>query len=157
MKKLILAIFVFISTYTQAQQEISIDVGDAIVMKTLEFSYEYYLGNQNSVGMSALFNFNSQNSDLRYNEDNMITPFFRHYFTNNRQWNYFGEIFLGINSGEKNNNDYTDGAIGVSAGLKYTSNGNITVSPLLGIGRNIFTNDSYEFVVRAGLNVGYRF
>ena len=96
----------------------------------------------------------------------MITPYFRHYFTNNRNWNYFGEFFVGINSGEKQvdtrNNQkqfekYTDGAIGLSVGLKYISNGGFVISPLLGIGRNMFSDKSYEIVPRVGVNLGYRF
>jgi len=164
MKKIIIAITLFISSFVNAQQEVSIDIADALVMKTLEFSYEYYIGPQNSIGISALFNFNDSNSDFTYNEDTMVTPYFRHYFTNNRNWNYFGELFLGINSGEKqinssrdNTKKYTDGAVGVSVGLKYISNGGLVVSPLLGLGRNMFSEDSYEVVPRAGLNIGYRF
>jgi len=161
MKKIIIIITVFISSFINAQQEISIDIADALVMKTIEVSYEHYVGPQNSVGIAALFNLNNTNSDFRYNENTMITPFFRHYFTNNRNWNYFGELFLGINSGEKRINtiekEYIDGALGISIGLKYISNGGLVVSPLFGIGRNMFSDDSYEIVPRAGLNIGYRF
>lgn len=158
MKRILVLATILISSFTQAQQqEISIDLGDALVMKTLEVTYEYYLNNQSSLGISGLFNFNNASSDLRYNEDSMITPYFRHYFSTNSRWNYFGEIFLGINSGEKNGIEYTDGALGVSVGSKYVSNGGLSVSILGGLGRNMFTNQSYEIVPRFGLNVGYRF
>lgn len=158
MKKVVVLAVLFISLFTQAQQEISVDLGDALVMKTLELSYEYYIGDQSSVGMSALFNFEGKSSDFRYNEDNMITPYFRHYFTTAQNWNYFGELFLGINSGEnKNNVSYTDGALGISIGSKYVSNGGFMVSVLGGLGRNLFTDKSPAVVPRVGLNVGYRF
>lgn len=158
MKKTLVLITILICSLTQAQrQEVSIDLGDALVMKTLEVSYEYYLNDQSSIGISALFNFNNKTSDLRYNEDSMITPYFRHYFSNNSSWNYFGEIFLGINTGEKDTISYTDGALGVSVGSKYVSDGGLMVSILGGIGRNMFTSQSYEIVPRLGLNVGYRF
>lgn len=158
MKKTLAIIAVFMGFLLQAQQEISVDLGDALVMKTLEVTYEYYLDEQSSVGVSALFNFEGKNSDFRYNEDNMISPFFRHYFTTAKNWNYFGEIFVGINSGKNNNEmQYTDGALGVSIGTKYVSNGGLMVNIVGGLGRNMFTEISPEFVPRIGLNIGYRF
>jgi len=157
MRKFLVAFAIFLGGFVQAQQEISIDLADALVMKTFEVNYEYYLNEQSSVGLSALFNFNEESSDLRYNEENMFTPYFRHYFTSNRMWNYFGEVFLGINSGERKDEEYTDGALGVCVGAKYISNGGLVVSALAGLGRNMFQESSYEIVPRAGLSVGYRF
>ncbi len=165
MKKTITILLIFISTKIFAQQELSLDIGDALAMKTLEISYEYYIGYQSSVGVSALFNFEGKTSDFRYNEDNMFTPFFRHYFTDSNNWNYFGEIFFGINTGEneievsgiKQPKKYTDGAVGISIGTKYISNGGFMVSLLGGLGRNIFTETAPVLVPRVGVNVGYRF
>ncbi|AUC16474.1 hypothetical protein BTO06_15535 [Tenacibaculum sp. SZ-18] len=158
MKKTLVIFAVLVNFVTQAQQEISVDLGDALVMKTIEVTYEYYLADQSSIGISGLFNFEGKNSDFRYNEDNMITPFFRHYFTTAQNWNYFGEIFIGINSGEKDSAiKYTDGALGVSVGTKYVSNGGFMVSVLGGIGRNMFSDNSPAVVPRVGLNIGYRF
>ena len=157
MKKLILIIAIFIGSFANAQQEVSIDIADAIVMKTLELNYEYYLGDQSSVGLSALFNFSPDDAKVSYNEETMFTPYFRHYFSNNQNWDYFGEVNLGINSGNRNGEDYTDGALGVAVGAKYISDGGLVLTALGGIGRNLFNPDSYEFVPRFGFNIGYRF
>lgn len=161
MKKIIIVLAVFISSITQAQQEVSVDLGDALVMKTLELSYEYYLNEQSAIGASILFNLNGENSDLRYNEESMLTAFYRHYFFDSGNLHYFGEVFFGINSGEKEKDEeitkYTDGALGVGIGAKYVSQGGLMISALGGIGRNLFNNNSYEFVPRVGLNIGYRF
>ncbi len=166
MKKIIAILALSFGLATQAQQEVTLDIADALVMKSLEVSYEYYVSDQSSFGVSALFNFEGRTSDFRYNEDSMITPFFRHYFTNSRNWNYFGEVFLGINSGEyevtllddaKAYENYTDGALGISVGTKYVSNGGFVVSILGGIGRNMFTDESPSVVPRVGVNLGYRF
>jgi hypothetical protein len=167
MKKIILVVVLFVSSIINAQQEVKIDIADALVMKTLEVSYEYYLSEQSSIGMSALFNFEKRSSDFKYHEKQMFTPYFRHYFTNNRSWNYFGEIFLGINLGErekdldgsdaKDYEKYTDGALGVALGLKYISNGGFTVDIHGGAGRNMFTSESHSIVPRVGVNVGYQF
>ena len=163
MKKILVAMALFASSFMNAQQEVKVDVVDALALKTLEVSYEYYLSPKSSVGISALFNFEKQSADFRYNEDTMITPYFRHYFTANRNWNYFGELFLGINSGEKeigNTNvyeSYTDGALGIAIGTKYISDGGFVVDVHAGLGRNMFTEESYSIVPRVGLNIGYRF
>lgn len=168
MKRFLIIFAVLVSSFTQAQrgaQEVSVDLADALIMKTLELNYEYYLSDQSSLGISGLFNFEKRSADFRYNEKNMFTPYFRHYFTTNQNWNYFGEIFMGINTGEdeyddngtKKYRDYTDGALGISIGTKYVSNGGFVVSAVAGIGRNMFTDNSPIIVPRAGLNIGYRF
>lgn len=168
MKKILVTFTILISSLVVAQrgtQEVSIDLADALAMKTLELNYEYYLGEQSSVGLSALFNFEKRSSDFKYNEKNMFTPYFRHYFTSSKNWNYFGEIFMGFNSGEDDYKEgaitkyrnYTDGALGVSVGTKYTSNGGLMVSLLGGIGRNLFSENSPILVPRLGVNIGYRF
>lgn len=170
MKKITTTIIIFVSCFVHAQKgshEISLDLADALIMKTLELNYEYYLSNQSSIGISGLVNFEKRTSDFRYNEKNILTPYFRHYFTANRNWNHFGEVFFGINKGYKETylvdsnavqyKEYTDGALGVSFGSKYVSNGGFMICALVGLGRNLFTDDSYMFIPRLGLNVGYRF
>jgi hypothetical protein len=148
-----------------AQQEIKVDLTDALALKTLDISYEYYISDQSSVGIAALFNFEGKSSDFRYNEDRMITPFFRHYFTTEAKWNFFGEGFFGINMGEKEitnggtttYKDYTDGALGIGIGTKYTSPGGLVIDIHGGIGRNLFGSDSPLIVPRIGIGVGYSF
>ena len=104
MKKIICLLGLLISSLGFAQQEIKLDIADAIVIRSLEFSYEKYITVENSFGVSALFNLADQETAFRYNENMMITPYFRHYFSTDAQWNFFGEGFLGINSGKMNTN-----------------------------------------------------
>lgn len=168
MKKWLIIFATIISSVVLGQrgsQEVSVDLADALVMKTLELNYEYYLSEQSTIGVAALFNFEGRTADFKYNEKNMFTPYFRHYFTANQNWNYFGEIFLGINSGEdeytendeKKYQNYTDGALGLGIGSKYVSNGGFVVSAHGGVGRNLFTGNSPIIVPRVGLQIGYRF
>ena len=100
MKKLILIFSLFISSLGIAQQEVKIDIADALVIRSLEFSYENYMNAESSLGVSVLFNLEDQAVDFRYNENTMITPYFRNYFTLDAQWNIFGEAFLSVNSGK---------------------------------------------------------
>lgn len=165
MKKLLLAFALLVSSLGYSQQEIKIDVADAIIVKSLEFSYESYLSENSSVGLSAFFNIAKQEASFRYNENVMITPYYRHYFTTNEQWNLFGEAFVGINSGKTESvkdsgvydDKYTDGALGVAVGTKYVASGGFIIDVYAGIGRNLFGTNSPTVVPRLGVNIGWRF
>ncbi|WP_088324063.1 DUF3575 domain-containing protein [Polaribacter tangerinus] len=166
MKKIIFLSCLLLSSFSYSQQEIKIDIADALAIRSLEFSYENYITAENSFGISALFNLANQEVDFRYNENMMITPYFRHYFTTEAQWNFFGEGFVGINSGKKEitsnltentYKEYTDGALGVAVGSKYSSESGLVIDAYIGVGRNLFGSDSPVLVPRIGLNVGWRF
>lgn len=165
MKKLLLVFGLLISSLTYSQQEIKLDIADALIIKSLEFSYENYLSKENSFGISALFNIEKQDVSFRYNENLMITPYFRHYFSSDKVWNVFGEAFVGINSGKKESIkdsgiydvNYTDGALGIAVGTKYVSNSGLIIDVQAGAGRNLFLSDSPTIVPRIGVNVGWRF
>lgn len=165
MKKLLLAFVLLISSFGYSQQELKLDIGDALVSKTLEFSYENYLTDNTSFGISALFNLEKQDVSFRYNENIMFTPYYRQYFSTHEQWNFFGEGFIGINSGKKESFEdsgnfdikYTDAAIGIAVGTKYIASGGLVIDLYAGIGRNLFGSDSPILVPRLGLNVGWRF
>jgi hypothetical protein len=164
MKKIILLFTLFLSAYTFSQKEIKLDIADALVIKSLEFSFEKYVAEDSSVGISVLFNLTDQDIDFRYNENMMITPYYRHYFSTNKQWNFFGEGFMGINSGKKetvkNSGDYdmkyTDGALGIAVGTKYTATSGLVIDAYAGVGRNLFGSESPILVPRIGLNIGWR-
>jgi hypothetical protein len=165
MKKNILLFTLFIGSFGFAQQEIKLDIGDAIVIRGLEFSYERYLTDDSSFGVSALFNLEKEGVTFRYNENMVITPYYRHYFTTNEQLNFFGEGFFGINSGKKeaikDSGDYdvkfTDGALGVAVGAKYIASGGLVIDFYGGVGRNLFGSNSPILLPRVGLNIGWRF
>jgi hypothetical protein len=166
MKKLLLILALITSTFVFAQQEVKINIGNALVLKTLDISYEYYVNEDSSVGISGLYNFEKKSSDIKYNEETMITPYFRHYFTADRSWNIFGEGFFGYSTGYKeieldggpNSYDkYSDGALGIAIGSKYTSDGGLVVDIYAGLGRNLFSSNSPILVPRVGVNVGWRF
>jgi hypothetical protein len=164
MKKIILLFTLFLSAYTFSQKEIKLDIADALVIKSLEFSFEKYVAEDSSVGISVLFNLTDQDIDFRYNENMMITPYYRHYFSTNKQWNFFGEGFMGINSGKKetvkDSGDYdikyTDGALGIAVGTKYTATSGLVIDAYAGVGRNLFGSESPILVPRIGLNIGWR-
>lgn len=178
MKRILLLFGLVASITIQAQQnEARLDILDALAMKTLEASYEFSINNETSVGASLLYNFEKEDAKFKYNEKVMFTPYFRYYLpissTNfSNRFNFFGELFLGINSGKKEGekkttgeiekkvkeyNNYTDGALGVAGGLKYVSEQNFVFDAHAGIGRNMFSEDSPSIVPRIGVSIGYKF
>lgn len=165
MKKLVLIFGLLVSSFGFSQQELKLDIADALVIRSLEFSYESYISVESSFGISAQFNLAKQDADFRYNENMMITPYFRHYFTSDAQWNFFGEGFVGVNSGKTESVEdsgiydlkYTDAALGVAVGTKYSSEGGLVIDVYGGLGRNLFGTDSPILVPRVGVNVGWRF
>ncbi|APZ46177.1 hypothetical protein BW723_07645 [Polaribacter reichenbachii] len=165
MKKSLLIFTLFVSTITFSQREFKLDIADALIIKNLDFSYENYINEESSFGISVQFNLEKQEVDFRYNENMMITPYYRHYFTTDYNWNFFGEGFFGINSGKKESIkdsdiydiEYTDGALGIAVGTKYISNGGFVVDLYGGLGRNLFGSESPVIVPRVGLNIGWRF
>jgi len=165
MKKIILLFTLLTSSFVFSQKEIKLDIGDALVIRSLEFSYENYINDESSFGVSALFNLAKQDINFRYNENVMITPYYRHYFTSEYNWNFFGEGFIGVNSGKKESIEdsrnfdvkYTDAALGIAVGTKYEAKGGLIIDVYGGLGRNLFGSDSPVLVPRIGLNVGWRF
>lgn len=165
MKKILFSFLVLSSIFSFAQQEVKLDIADALVIRSIEVSYERVINEESSVGLSFLFNLAEQDIDFRYNENFMITPYYRHFFTKGYKWNFFGEGFLGVNSGKKESVEdsnvfdieYTDAALGIAVGTKYISEGGLTIDIFGGLGRNLFGTDSPTLVPRIGLNVGWRF
>ena len=166
MKKVLLIFTLLVSTIALAQQEVKLNIANALVLKTIDISYEYYLSKDTSVGISGLYNFEQKSADFRYNEETMVTPYLRHYFTSDRVWNLFGEGFFGIGSGYKKieiagesdiYEKYSDSALGISFGAKYISESGFLVDIYGGIGRNLFSANSPTLMPRLGVNVGWKF
>ena len=166
MKKILLIASFLVSTIAFAQQEVKLNIGNALIFKTIDISYEYYLSGDTSVGISGLYNFEEKTADFRYNEESLVTPYLRHYFTSDRTWNLFGEGFFGIGSGYKKveldgapnrYEKYSDSALGVAVGSKYISDSGFVVDIYGGVGRNLFSANSPILVLRLGVSVGWRF
>ena len=161
MKKLLLLLVFSCFGFASAQEELKVNISDALALKTLTLSYEHYVTEQTSVGVSGLFNFENESSDVRYNEDQMYTGFVRHYFSTQSLWNLFGELFVAYNQGDEESNgtvtNYSDGALGLAMGYKYVSPGGFTVDIHGGLGRNLFSDDSPTLVPRVGVNIGFQF
>ena len=156
MKKIVFVLALLGSSFSYSQTELKLDIADALIIRSLEVSFENYLNEESSFGISALVNLTNDSVSFRYNEDFMIAPYYRHYFSANETWNFFGEGFIGINSGKDNGVKYTDGALGVAVGMKYVASRGLVIDLYGGLGRNLFGSISPVIVPRVGLNIGWR-
>ena len=167
----------------QRHHEIKANAFNLIVFKSIDFSYEYLIDSESSIGMSALFNL-QDNEDKNfedgpyYNEKFALTPFYRRYFSSKYAWGFFLEAFAMYNLQEDYfGNDYynletgdyyydyseessSNFAFGMSIGGKFVSSKGFAFEFFGGIGRNLITsndNVATELVPRLGVNLGFRF
>lgn len=193
MKKTIFAIALFTTFFSFAQDtevedvkkqhEVKINAFNTIIFKAPEFSYEYLLDSESSIGASLMFNLqdNDENVDSpRYAERFAFTPYYRRYFSSKYAWGFFLEAFAMyniqedydgyyivnpvtntsqfVNSNEKSSNF----ALGLSLGGKFVSKKGFVFEFYGGVGRNLITSndaigDGEDIVPRIGASLGYRF
>ncbi len=166
MKKLILAVLICstFSSVAQIRNEIKFDVFDILALKSLDVSYELIINPESSVGISSLFNFEKESASFKYEQDFVLTPYYRQVLFSKGNIGYFGEFFGSLNTGRSKKalegieDNYTDFAFGLSFGGKYMSDNGFVLDFLAGIGRNMFnTDESHEVIPRVGISIGKQF
>ena len=188
MKNTLLAIILLTSFFSFAQKdevevkqnELKMNTFNLIVFKTVDFSYEYLLNSESSIGASLLFNLQdiNDNSDGPvYYETLAITPYYRHFFSRRYAWGFFLEAFGMYNQQKTDYYEYYDSvndnyvtkktdkksnnfAIGMSVGGKFVTKKGFLFEFYGGVGRNLIQSDkgiSTEIVPRVGASLGYRF
>jgi hypothetical protein len=125
-----------------------------------------------------MFNKNSKTDDFLTDDtrtliDYQVIPYVRYAMSKSATNLYYLEGFVNFNGGEfkelttLNNgvadyvvvtrNDYSDIALGGSVGYKLYFKESFVVDLNVGIGKNLFNEDSPSTVARLGINLGYRF
>lgn len=163
--------------------ELKVNMLNLIVMEAVDFSYEYLINPQSSVGVSAFYNLKDDDaSDFEkvfgfyYREKFALTPHYRYNFLNTYSKAFFIEGFCMyneqkyfdkylFNSNEEKKVLYADEtsnnvAIGVAVGGKFVSKGGFVFELYGGVGRNIHTSNNdiaTEMVRRVGASIGFRF
>jgi len=190
MKKLFLIPLLLVTAISFSQEEkepvvkkheLKANAFNLIVFKAADFSYEYLIDSESSVGASLLFNLHDDSSSYddgpEYQEEFAFTPFYRRYFSSKYAWGFFIETFGMYNV----QNDYDSGyydytndiyvntnakeessniAFGIAVGAKFVSRKGFAFEFFGGAGRNVFSsNDRFatEIVPRLGASFGYRF
>ncbi|MFN2262468.1 MAG: hypothetical protein ABR595_10430 [Psychroflexus sp.] len=177
MKKIILlvAVFTIIGIHAQSDNEYNntefhepkVNIG-YLILGNFDVTYEYLISQESGAGLNLMVPFDDYIEwNIKYN----LTGFYRFYFSDDYADGIFAETFLNLNQVEDNiydenleankDEDITDLAFGLGMGYKLVSGGGVVLEAHLGGGRNLFSeynsDRNFDFVLRAGLNIGYRF
>lgn len=162
------------------KNEIKFDVISLIAMGKFHVSYERFLNDDFSVGISGvLAKSNKKEEDFEKGYDKTlpqyeVNPFVRYSLSKSKKSFYFIEAFVSVNGGkyrelerfvengygywEATENNYTAFALGGALGYKLYIKEKIGIELFVGAGRNITNMEvSPEYVQRVGANIGYRF
>ena len=180
MKKtiLVLALLISVASFAQngeknhtslKQNELRINMTNLIGFKWLDISYERVLNEESAIGVGTLFSLDSDTDGLDEYRTFSLTPYYRHFFSKKYAKGFFVEAFGMLHSGkdeyyvfyndygENIEENYTDFAIGISAGAKFVTKRGFVAEFYFGIGRDLLGNSDLEVVGRGGLAIGYRF
>ncbi|RZJ67307.1 MAG: DUF3575 domain-containing protein [Flavobacterium sp.] len=162
------------------KNEVRVDLLSPFAFGKGVVSYERFLGEDWSVGLSGSFAFGKkleEDFDEGYSStlsDVEIIPYVRYRLSKSPANFYFIEAFASANSGkfreilrEDNGtsgyysiaeDDYFDVALGGSVGYKMYFKERVALEFLVGAGYNLFNTDkSPDVITRVGINLGYRF
>jgi hypothetical protein len=185
MKKVILVSFLFFSVFAMNAQEtesdqkaekkneLKINAFNLIAFEYIDIAYERVLNEESSVGVGLLFGLD--NEVLGFNDltrEFSITPYYRQFFGKKYAEGFFVEGFGMLHSGEDEiylgfnevtfddvvrRENFTDVALGLSVGGKFSTERGFLLEVYLGIGRDLLGNSPTEVVGRGGISLGYRF
>jgi len=178
MKKIILPLFLFLSFISFAQEEdqdpkkheLTMNALTLIASEWIDVSYEYLIDQESSFGVDLQFGLDSDANADGFRKFS-LTPNYRRYFSGKYAKGFFVEAFGMIHTYEeyvfidlftvselKTNTDFS---LGISVGGKWVTPKGFVTEIFLGVGRNLFNNDSeYNFsdvAGRVGVSLGYRF
>lgn len=168
-----------VSPILSKKNEIKVDVLNLAAFGKLGISYEYFIDKDFSVGITGMF-FNKKSKtddfltyDTRTLIDYQLIEYVRYALSKSATNLYYIEGFVNVNGGEykelttRNNgtadyvlvtrNNYNDVAIGGAVGYKLYFKEGFVLDLTVGIGKNLFQENSPSTVTRLGINLGYRF
>ncbi len=139
------------------KNEIKLDVIDILFQPALNVSYERISDSYSSFGGDVFINFNNNSSSVSWSDRFSISPFYRFYFLNKKDFGgagFFVELFSKFSFGEETveygyglydesvlpyyefvDESYFDIGLGVGLGRKWINKKGITFEIMLGIGR----------------------
>lgn len=146
-----------------------------LLVGAFEASYERNLTESSSVGMSMFIPFDEENFDTDLNF--YVSPYYRIFFGKKYASGFFLEGFGMVSSYDERESSFigsdfdplimdvdrkfTNVALGFGLGGKWVTKSGFVFELSSGIGRNIINNSvdnqDYQFVVKFGFNLGYRF
>lgn len=169
-----------VSPITLKKNEVKLDVVSLIARSRIHVSYERFLNQDFSVGLSgSLAKSNKREDDFEdgYNKtlpQYEVNPFVRYSMSKSAVSYYFLEAFASVNGGKykemQRSDDGTNGtwqavedkyttlALGGAVGYKLYIKEKFGIEIFVGVGKNLLNTDiSPTYVQRVGANFGYRF
>jgi hypothetical protein len=172
MKKIFFIVFLLSFAFTYSQEtsfepknELRLNSFNLIAFKWLDVAYERVLNEESTIGISLITALGDEYTGWESKRNYSITPYYRHFFSDNYAKGFFMEGFAKINGGEREvyydggdeSIKYSDVAFGIGVGGKFISRRGFVGEINAGLGRNLFNSDAPEVVGRAGISFGYRF
>ena len=181
MKKLTVTLLLLVSFFysnaqdtqienTESRNEVKINASNLIIFKWIDLGFERVINEESTYGANILFSLdNDRDTGLEEYRTFSFTPYYRHFFSRKYARGFFVEGFGMLHSGTDefyvgngNNDEYreenfTDFAIGMSAGAKFINKRGFVAEFYFGLGRDLLGNSDLEVVGRGGISLGYRF
>lgn len=165
------------------RNEVSLNAFNVLGFGVLDGTYERILTSNSSISVDIFSNFltlskgEQQNLDDLYTKDFSLTTGYKYFFHEDRTaWGFYSELFGMLSSGsdhvqisetdpmtgevttiEREQDYYTDLALGVGVGYKYVARQGFMIDLSFGLGRNLFDVDSPNLITLPAINFGYRF
>lgn len=135
------------------KHEVRLDIFQLIVLPGIDVSYERFIDDLSSWGVSAFINFDDEFSEAYRFEHFEISPYYRLYFKKNNAHNsgFFVQPFLSLTSGEY---DYYSEELNFNAANNSSDYGVNDFFGLAGgalIGRKWVNQKRYTFEIHAGV------
>ena len=148
--------------------ELKLDIFDILSQPALQITYEKINDPYSSFGADIFLNFSDTNSSRSWSDKLALTPFYRFYFFDKRDFGgsgFFAEVFSKFSFGESDveyshglNNpniesyteiqqeDFFDVALGATIGQKWVNKKGWTFELSLGFGRYLFVKDPEQLL-----------
>ena len=148
--------------------ELKLDIFDILSQPALQITYEKINDPYSSFGADIFLNFNDTNASRSWSDKLALTPFYRFYFFDKRDFGgsgFFAEVFSKFSFGESDveyyyglNNpniefyietkqeDFFDVALGAAIGQKWINKKGWTFELSLGFGRYLFIKDPEQLL-----------
>ena len=148
--------------------ELKLDIFDILSQPALQITYEKIKDPYSSFGADIFLNFNDSNTSTNWSDKLALTPFYRFYFFDKRDFGgsgFFAEVFSKFSFGESDveyyyglNNpniepyteiqkeDFFDVALGAAIGQKWVNKKGWTFELSLGFGRYLLVKDPEQLL-----------
>ncbi len=173
MKKIILGLAFLVCVFTaeaQYKSEVKFNIANVIAIASVEFGYEYFLDDNQSIGaelhINDRFSYIEETNDKKFNTNSFLVSY-NYYFNPESKGSFYAYPFVKYRFGDHEDNregrvdtDMDSFIMGLGVGYKWAWNDKFAIAPYVSIARNFSEEVNDRFMAiepNAGVSVGYRF